>query len=56
MSKIYIINLYECYALDGFVKTIGHTISKEKADQYEKDYENNEDFYVMIVESTSLDN
>ena len=56
MDKIYIIDLYESSIVGNHVKHIGYTTNKEIADKYLDDYADNEDYYIVVTESASLDN
>lgn len=51
---IYIIELYQCYEMDGFQKVIGYTHDKTIAEKYEAEYENNDEFYVIVKEANLL--
>ncbi len=52
---IYIIELYQCYEIDGFQKVIGYTHDKDVADNYEKMYEDNDEFYVIVKKANLID-
>lgn len=55
MSKIYVVDLYEAGVCGDFVKGIGYTADKEVAEQYEKQYADNGEYYIIISEYDCLD-
>lgn len=55
MSKIYVVDLYEAGVCGDFVKGIGYTANKEVAEQYKKQYADNDEYYIIISEYDCLD-